>query len=218
MNGLTPISLNDFEGTPPLPLEVDDEYLTTTGHAPQPPSTASYMSGFVAGLRLFQVLGQCQLRQRILHACPEAGTSKDVLYAWIEDAQHRVRALLEALPEELQADIRVGRDGATAGGMAAAARHASAAVGGGGSGTDGHERETTFGIQQANIHITALCVEFALVGLHPHGNRKVLIMCSSTSRFICGRRRTQSPSARAWRGRRTIYCQGQSAVLVSRVR
>ncbi len=31
------------------------------------------------------------------------------------------------------------------------------------NGTDGHERETTFGIQQANIHITALCVEFALV-------------------------------------------------------
>ncbi len=63
------------------------------------------MSEFVAGLRLFQVLGQCQLRQRILHACPEAGTSTDVLYAWIEDAQHRVRALLEALPEELQADF-----------------------------------------------------------------------------------------------------------------
>lgn len=226
MNGLTPISLNDFEGTPPLPLEVDDEYLTTTGHAPQPTNTASYMSGFVAGLRLFQVLGQCQLRQRILHACPEAGTSKDDLYRWIEDAQHRVRSLLEALPEELQADIRIRRDSGGGGGGGDATHGGGQTAGqrmdqhvklaGGrmaesGSGGDGHERETTFGIQQANIHITALCLEFALVSVQVSTERRRgTEMCSSTSRSTCDPRKIQSRNGRAWLGKRIMSYRGRS--------
>ncbi len=31
----SPIALNDFEGSPPLPLEVDDEYMTPEGHLPE---------------------------------------------------------------------------------------------------------------------------------------------------------------------------------------
>lgn len=56
--------LNDFEGLPPLPDEVDDEFITPNGIVAQPAGRLSHMAGFVAICRIFQVLSQCITRHR----------------------------------------------------------------------------------------------------------------------------------------------------------
>lgn len=56
--------LNDFEGLPPLPDEVDDEYITPNGIVGQPEGKLSHMAGFRAICRIFQVLSQCITRHR----------------------------------------------------------------------------------------------------------------------------------------------------------
>lgn len=56
--------LNDFEGLPPLPDEVDDEYITPAGALEQPKGKLSHMTGFLAVVRVFQVLSQCITRHR----------------------------------------------------------------------------------------------------------------------------------------------------------
>lgn len=56
--------LNDFEGLPPLPDEVDDEFITPNGIVQQPEGRLSHMAGFRAICRIFQVLSQCITRHR----------------------------------------------------------------------------------------------------------------------------------------------------------
>lgn len=56
--------LNDFEGLPPLPDEVDDEFITGAGIVQQPEGKLSHMAGFRAICRIFQVLSQCITRHR----------------------------------------------------------------------------------------------------------------------------------------------------------
>lgn len=138
MNAISPISLNDSEGVPPLPLEVDDDYITTSVATSQPIGTVSYMTGFVVVSRIFQILGQCQIRQKTFANNREAGPPRAELLAWVEVQRAELWRLLDDLPGKLRADWReVG----------------------------GFERaeESSMGIQRANIHITALCVELALV-------------------------------------------------------
>lgn len=138
MNGISSISLNDLEGVPPLPLEIDDDYITTSVAIVQPEGTVSYMTGFVAVSRIFQILGQCQIRQKTYANNMAAGPPREALLVWVEEQRTGMRRLLDELPGKLRADWR------EAGGFERA-------------------EESSLGIQRANIHITALCVELALV-------------------------------------------------------
>ena len=102
------------------------------------------MVGFVANLRLFQIIGQCQIRLKTLLNNSSASLGRSRLIPWISFAQAEARKVLDGLPEPLRAD------GGSVNGWSESA-------------------EAAFGIQQANIHVTALCVEFALVrrgGIH----------------------------------------------------
>jgi hypothetical protein len=138
MNAISSISLNDLEGVPPLPLEIDDDYITTSLATPQPEGTISYMTGFVVVSRIFQILGQCQIRQKTYAHNRRAGPPREELLDWVEEQRCGMRRLLEDLPGKLRADWR------EEGGFEKA-------------------EESSLGIQRANIHITALCVELALV-------------------------------------------------------
>lgn len=139
MNAISPISLNDLEGVPPHPLEIDDDYLTSTTSTPQPSGRISYMTGFNAVSRIFEILGQCQIRQRTWSNNPSAGPGRSELSRWVDDAQLKMRDVLHELPKALRAE------------------------GGGEKGGFDKADESSLGIQRANIHITALCVDFALV-------------------------------------------------------
>lgn len=146
MNSISVISLNDMEGTPPLPLEIDDDYLTNSTSTPQPQGSISYMTGFVVVSRIFQILGQAQIRQRTWSNNPSAGSDRAELLSWIAQNQVKMREIIQGLPAELRAE---GHEHKVSGGFERA-------------------DESSLGIQRANIHITALCVEFALVSRREH--------------------------------------------------
>lgn len=137
MNGHT-IAIPDFEGAPPFPLEVDDEYINTDSAQPQPSGKLSFMSGFIVISRIFQILSQTIMRQRTLRINPSAGPDKQALLLWIESTTAEVRAIMADLPEKLRHDYSSSS----------------------GDGTGAHSLYAT---QQANIQITALCLELCLV-------------------------------------------------------
>lgn len=150
MNGGTML-IHHQEGLPPLPLEIDDEQLSNT--TPIHPSTTptgskpTYISGFVTLLRIFLILGECQHRHRTLLNDPGAGQDLPTLTRWLEGATDRLRRITDKLPVEFRPkDVNDGGFG-----------KASAVE---------DDSDATAGIQQANICITALCVEFALVSLN----------------------------------------------------
>lgn len=59
---LNPVAIQDSEGVPPLPLEVDDDFITRDDMLLiQPGQQHSYMVGFNCINRLFQILSQCML-------------------------------------------------------------------------------------------------------------------------------------------------------------
>lgn len=58
LNG-APIMLLEMEGVPPLPMAVDDEYISEESYFPQPLGKRSYMTGFVIVTQIFRLLGQC---------------------------------------------------------------------------------------------------------------------------------------------------------------
>jgi hypothetical protein len=143
-----PIILHDFEGVPPHPILVDDEYLTPAGHLPQPDVRPSVMVGFVAILRIFQVISGCVARHRAFANRPSDDApdfdddyDEPAAIRWIAAAQGRLRAILAALPPALCMDLTVS---------CAAERRDPCNF-------------RVFRIQQANISITALCAEFALL-------------------------------------------------------
>ena len=143
LNGL-PINLSDFEGVPPLPLDVDDDYLTPHAHLPQPAHRTSSMTGFIAVTRIWQIVARCQLRQKIytLQSSSFEGESAvevDGLLDWLVESLVKVRKVVDDLPKELKRDfgeLQFERDGA---------------------------EKVAFGIQQANIYVTALVAEFVFV-------------------------------------------------------
>ena len=127
----SPVALPDFEGTPPLPLEVNDENMTSD-HVPQAPNGKhSYITGFVAVIKIFRILSQCLLRQRLFATSHEPFDRSELLQ-WVDSAQAEVRNVLNNLPVPLRPAT---------------------------NSTPG----TSDGTQQANILITALCVELVLV-------------------------------------------------------
>lgn len=138
LNGHT-IALPDYEGIPPFPLEVDDEYITHESIHPQPSTRQSFMSGFIVISRIFQILSQTLMRQRTLRINPSAGPDRTALLFWIEETTSQLRGIMDSLPPKLRHDYVVPPAGA---------------------GVD----HSLYATQQANIQITALCLELSLVG------------------------------------------------------
>jgi hypothetical protein len=154
LNGHT-ISIPDFEGCPPFPLEVDDEYITADSTQPQPAAKLSFMSGFIVISRIFQILSQTIMRQRTLRINPSAGPDKQALLLWIEGTTAEVRGILTDLPEKLRHDYTMASG-------------------------DGLTVHSLYATQQANIQITALCLELCLVStILRNGMGEKLITSSS---------------------------------------
>ncbi|KAL1412559.1 hypothetical protein Q8F55_000306 [Vanrija albida] len=144
-----PIILHDFEGVPPHPLETDDEYITTEGALPQPKGKTSTLVGYVAIMRVFQVLAHTINRQRAWanksSLDPDEQKDPSALRRWIGTAQARLREVIDGLPPALR--LRFGASEVDS------------------NGEEVPQQYGDFGIQQANITITALCAEFALLDL-----------------------------------------------------
>jgi hypothetical protein len=135
MNGST-IAFHDFEGVPPLPLELDDDFLAGDHALPQPPGQLSFMTGFVVITRVFQLLSQCILRHRLYNISPATAPDVASQLEWLAETSQKLREILVNLPEQLQVNYDSSRF---------------------------NESTAVFGTQQANIYITALCLELSLV-------------------------------------------------------
>jgi hypothetical protein len=135
--GETPL-LENVDHLPPLPLEVDDDFITSQGSFPQPQSLSTCMTGFVVCSRLFQSLSECQFRHRNLRFLLNAGLDLESSLSWAQSKQAELTQTVKSLPIAWQP-----------------ARTAIS------TGTD------VFGTQRANILITATMLELALVSLFP---------------------------------------------------
>nr|XP_019042855.1 hypothetical protein I302_08564 [Kwoniella bestiolae CBS 10118]OCF21785.1 hypothetical protein I302_08564 [Kwoniella bestiolae CBS 10118] len=137
LNG-APLMLLEMEGEPPLPMAVDDEYISEEHNFPQPANKRSYLSGFIVIAKMFRILGRCLQRHRMFSQDPGIFDNPDTSLAWIEEALSELRELTEGVPiptgnsEALSADAQA-------------------------------DQQSWWGIQCANIHITALCVRFACI-------------------------------------------------------
>lgn len=76
------------------------------------------------------------MRQRTLQMNPSAGPDRTTLLEWIGETTEELRGIMEKLPPLLRHDYGTGGDG---------------------------EVHSIYATQQANIHITALCLELYLV-------------------------------------------------------
>ena len=133
------ILMNDFEGVPPYPLCVDDELITTEGNLPQPVNRPSYMTGFVANVQLMQILSECMRRHRTYQTAP-MDTDVYAILMWIERAQTQMRQIIQNLPDVLGPNPPQGT-------------------------TAPSDQTEVFATQRANLLITAVSAEFALVSL-----------------------------------------------------
>lgn len=189
--GGSPILFHDLEGTPPYPEILDDEYITRNGTI-VPPGVKHNpaVEGCLTVLELFRILYSVTVRHRAHKNCPEklVYTSPDGQLQWTEASIGRIDELLEELPEALKI---LRRDDAAAST---------------GLGDDLH----AIGIQQANIHVTALVTKLALVG-------SVLGVCPqlttrSTSRVIFSRAVSPKPKWSRSQRRVSSCCQGRNSI------
>jgi len=133
------MSLHDAEGIPPLPLDLDDEQLTNDIAFSAPAGRVSTLTGFIAVSRLFQLLSGCLWRLKTLRTDPDSGPSQERILEWTTRAADDLHAVLDGLPIQLRPPVE--RDDA---GYCSSPN-------------------SPFATQAANISITALCVEFAIV-------------------------------------------------------
>ncbi|KAJ9110508.1 hypothetical protein QFC22_006729 [Naganishia vaughanmartiniae] len=132
------ILMNDFEGVPPYPLCIDDELITTEGNLPQPVNRPSYMTGFVANVQLMQILSECMRRHRIYQTSPRDTDVYGIL-RWIERGQAQMRQVIQDLPDVLGPAPPLG--------------------------VMVTDQSEMFATQRANLLITAVSSEFALLDL-----------------------------------------------------
>ncbi|OXC67411.1 hypothetical protein AYX13_04132 [Cryptococcus neoformans] len=130
LNG-APIMLLEMEGVPPLPMAVDDEYISEESYFPQPLGKRSYMTGFVIVTQIFRLLGQCLQRHRMFLCEKDQSTDTESSLRWIEQTLEELETLTNDVPVTATSDAA--------------------------------QPESWWGIQCANIHITALCVQFACI-------------------------------------------------------
>lgn len=98
-----PLHLNNYEGHPAYPQEVDDDLITSQGTFMQPPGRTSYMVGFVVLSKIFRILAECLLRHRRYTRAPTVYDTIREASEWINEAHDRCRAILDGLPPALQA-------------------------------------------------------------------------------------------------------------------
>lgn len=132
-----PIIIPDFEVAGPLPVEIDDDYITPAGYVRQPRGVTSYMGGFVFIMRVWTIVSRCVAQHRAF-ANGEESDNRAAHLAWVGAAQNQLRELHENLPTSLRSELGHESDEPSA-------------------------QPSLFGIQQTNITITVLCAEFALL-------------------------------------------------------
>jgi hypothetical protein len=149
--------INDFQGVCSYPAEVDDDFITAQGGFPQPPGRTSVLCGFVTVSKVFRFLHECFFH----HRCVTTGM-KTIPTKWTEKAEERLNRLVgPEMPEALHHPESVGLNG-----------------------LGGHSE--VFGMQRANILITAAIAKFALVRA---GSFSLTTAYTSTT---CARRSTRS--------------------------
>ena len=198
----------DVQGTPPLPSEVDDDLLTDSRHRTeegvqggpqqatetgshgqlpsQPKRRMSVMVGFVALTKIFELLSKCLWRHRIyLSADPTSGGSREALQSWVLQSKVELQHIMEGLPFQLRPDFNPK------------------------TGVD-----LPFGIQAANICITGLCLELALVRMVAHYDHievtDLRSMFSSISILVCPRRTTRCRDVRRSQRGACWICKSES--------
>jgi hypothetical protein len=134
-----PIHLQSYEGLPPYPLEIDDELITTQGYFDQPAGETSYMTGFKRCVSLFPIMAECLVRHRSLmhRQQPLMLDERAAESEWIQRAGEDVDDIIDSLPPVLRKVNPIDeRD---------------------------EERNGVFGMQRANLLVTAASVRFVLV-------------------------------------------------------
>lgn len=129
------IAFHDADGLPPLPLEVDDEHISSDRVSSTSSARISFMIGFNTIARIFQLIYHCTWRHRSF-VSGHFSSEPTSLLAWIEDTRRRLKEILASLPSSLKP---------------------------GAHNTDQASPALFYGMQAANICITALCLELALV-------------------------------------------------------
>lgn len=133
--------LHDNEGLPPLPSDVDDEDLDWA-KAPgidddriRPQDRMSVMVGFRAVTEIFIMISQCLNQHRtLLNGDQLSDGRRAAVNEWVVETQQRLQQLMARLPSQLQPEYQPDTSA-----------------------------DLAFGIQAANICVTALCLELALV-------------------------------------------------------
>jgi hypothetical protein len=133
-----PISIPHFEGSPPLPSEVDDEYISDDSIACQPANRLSYMTGFVTITKLFRIFLQGTWMQHASHSIRPSIVGEESIRKFVVEALAELRDVKQSLPPLLQPGNQSG-------------------VG----------KNDIYATQAANICITALCLELYLAS-SPH--------------------------------------------------
>jgi hypothetical protein len=123
-----------------FPLEVDDELITTQGAFSQPPNKVSTMTGFVAMVKLHIITGEALTRRRFSTAGIALSPSNELSASmqWIASAEHRIDDIQAGLPYQL-APVQAWQPSSS------------------------EEERSLYGMQRANILITALAAKFLLV-------------------------------------------------------
>lgn len=131
------ILIHDVDGVPPLPAEVDDERFSIIADAvseSSPSHPPSFMVGFVMIAKLFQWIYQCLWRHRCLQNDLSMGYDSKDLIKWAVEIKQKLDNAIAELPSQLRSTHILPDEG-----------------------------YSVFGMQAANICITALCLELALV-------------------------------------------------------
>ena len=156
-----PSLMPDYEGVPPMPLDVDDEFITPQGYLPQPQDRPSTMTGLAMCCGLFRTFSECLFRHRAFSYTPGTAADPESTLAWIESARRDLTRQLRSFPNAWQADPQ---------------------------GMEDEDDRVMYGTQRANILITAASLDFALVSRQREGmcnlvERLTSSIFSPTARF-----------------------------------
>ncbi|GFZ43108.1 hypothetical protein JCM24511_00826 [Saitozyma sp. JCM 24511] len=138
------LAFHDLEGLPPLPIEADDEYMSSGGLGSQPPNHTSFMVGVNVIHKIARIQSQATVYQRAL--LPGSGLVKaphcQEVVAWLEEAFGELREIERGLPAALSLEN------------------------GGTSGLEGTWKDSEgFAIQRANIITSLMGAQFQLLDL-----------------------------------------------------
>jgi hypothetical protein len=126
----------DYEGVPPMPLEVDDEFITPQGYVSQPQDRPSPLTGLAMSCGLFRTFSECLFRHRSFSYTPRTAADPESTLTWVDNARRDLVLTLRNFPNAWQADPEGMMD---------------------------EDDRVMFGTQRANILITAASLDFALV-------------------------------------------------------